>query len=199
MNRLSRSIAEDTETRPWASVSDIPGFPFDDYEQLQTAVAARSFNIGVDSLAAAQWADRYSRRIDKIVVSALSLLVLVSAFAAVVAAFSLPDYWLLAALPAQALTFYVSHPASPIRKWVTVGGALSIAVFINLLLNGYTTAATIVACAGLTFAAVRMAGFLTNSAFRKALLTDEELFLVDAYANRACTLRNNRTERVYSR
>jgi hypothetical protein len=198
MNRLSRSIAEDTETQLWSSVGEIPGFPFDDFEQLQAAVAERSFNIGVDALAAAQWADRYSRRLDKIVVGALSLLVLAAAFAAVVAAFSLPDYWLLAALPAQALTFYVSHPASPIRKWVTVGGALSIAAFINLLLNGYTTAATIVACAGLTFAAVRMAGFLTNAAFRRALLADEELFLA-AYSSRVCTVRNNRTERVYSR
>ena len=192
------SIVNNNGTSLWASVGEIPGFPFEDFEQLQSAVAARSFNIGVDSLAAAQWADRFSRSLDRIVVGGLSILVLLSAFAAMVAAFSLPDYWLLAALPAQALTFYVSHPASPIRKWVTVGGALSMALFINLLLNGYTTAATVVACAGLTFAAVRMAGFLTNSAFRKALLADEELFLV-AYTNRVCTLRNNRTERVYSR
>ena len=130
-------------------------------------------------------------------IAILSGLLILSALAAVVAAFVVGEYWLLAALPAQALTFYVSHPASPLRKWVTVAGAASVAVFINFLLNGYVTGATIVAYAGLTFASVRAAGFISNAAFRKALLMDEELFLT-AYANRICTVRNNRTERVYA-
>jgi hypothetical protein len=58
-------------------------------------------------------------------------------------------------------------------------------------------AAAIVAYAGLTFAAVRAASYVTNSSFRKALLRDESLFLA-AYSAGACTIRNNRTDRVYS-
>jgi hypothetical protein len=184
------------QTPRWQSVSEIPGFPFETFDQMQAAVAARSFNIGVDSYAAAEWSNKYNKALNKILIAALSILLVLAAVAAVAAAFALPDYWLLAALPAQALSFYVSHPASPFRKWATVAGAASVAVFINLLFNGQPTAATVVAYAGLTFAAVRAAGFISNSGFRKALLADEDMFLT-AYENRLCTVRNNQTERVY--
>jgi hypothetical protein len=179
------------------SVALIPGFPFETFDQLQAAVAARSFNIGVDALAAAEWSDRFNDRFKKAFITALSFLLLAAAIAAAVAAFVTGEYWLLAALPAQAAAFYISHPASPVRKWVTIGGAASIAVFINFLFNGAPIAATIVAYAGLTFASVRAAGYIMNSSFRKALLSDEQLFLA-AYRNGACTVRNNRTERIYS-
>lgn len=182
---------------PFTSVTDIPRFPFETFDQLQAAVAIRSFNIGVDALAAAEWADRFGTKLSRFVVSGLSLLLVAAALAAVVAGFVTAEYWLLAAAPIQAGAFYVSHPASPIRKWVTVGGAISVAVFLDLLLNGLPIAATLVAYAGLTFAAVRAAGYIANSAFRKALLSDESLFLA-AYADGACTLRNNQTKRVYS-
>lgn len=191
------SLADVTEARGWESVSDIPGFPFETFEQLQAAVAVRSFNIGVDPLAAAEWSDRFNSPVKKASVIALSLLLIAAAVAAMAAAVVTGQYWLLAALPVEAAAFYVSHPTSPIGKWVTVGGAASVAVFINLLLNQSPIAATVVAYAGLTFAAVRAAGYITNSSFRKALLSDEELF-VAAYANRVCTLRNNNTERVYA-
>ena len=182
---------------PFASVADIPRFPFETFDQLQAAVAIRSFNIGVDALAAAEWADRFNKELNRFVVSALSLSLVAAAVAAVVAAFVTAEYWLLAAAPIQAGAFYISHPASPMRKWVTVGGAISIAVFLDLLLNGLPIAATLVAFAGLTFAAVRAAGYVANSAFRRALLSDESLFLA-AYAGGACTIRNNQTNRVYS-
>lgn len=191
-----------TETReaagsPWRSVGDIPRFPFEDFEQLQAAVAIRSFNVGVDSLAAAEWSQRFNTRRNKVIIASLSLLLVLAAIASVVAAFWTREYWLLAASPIQALAFYVSHPASPMRKAVTIGGAVSVVVFLNLLLNDLPIAATLVAYAGLTFAAVRAAGYVTNSTFRKALLSDESQFLA-AYADGACTLRNNRTKRVYS-
>ncbi len=181
----------------YRSVGEIAGFPFDSFEELQAAVRIKSFNIGVDPLAAAQWSDSFNSKSNRVVIAMLSGLLILSALTAAVAAFVVGEYWLLLALPAQALTFYVSHPASPLRKWVTVAGAASVAVFINFLLNGYVTGATIVAYAGLTFAAVRAAGFISNAAFRKALLADEDLFLT-AYADRLCTVRNNRTERVYA-
>jgi hypothetical protein len=180
-----------------ASVADIPRFPFESFEQLQAAVAIRSFTIGVDALAAAEWADKFNTRLNRFVVATLSLLLVAAAAAAVLAAFVTREYWLLAAAPIQAGAFYISHPASPIRKWVTVGGAISVAVFLDLLLNGLPIAATLVAYAGLTFAAVRAAGYVANSAFRKALLADESLFLA-AYSGGACRLRNNQTKRVYS-
>ena len=153
--------------------------------------------MGVDSLAAAEWAGRHNTRVGKAIVAALSLLLVVAAIAAVVAVLWTREYWLLAALPIQAFTFYVSQSSSPIHKWVTVAGAASVPVFLDLLLNGLPVAATLVAYAGLTFAAVRAAGYITNSGFRKALLADERLF-VEAFGERACTVRNNQTKVVYS-
>ena len=178
-------------------VGDLPNFPFEDFEQLKAAVAIRSFNVGVGSLAAAEWAQRSNTRFKRAVVAALSLLLIITAIASVVAAFWTREYWLLVAAPIQAFVFYVAQPSSPIHKWVTVAGAVSVAVFLDLLLNGLPIAATLVAYAGLTFATVRAAGYITNSAFRKALLVDERLF-VQAFNERACTVRNNQTKRVYS-
>lgn len=181
----------------WESVGDIPRFPFENFEQMRSAAAIGSFNIGVDSLAAAEWSEHFNTTFKKAIIAALSILLLIAALASVVAAVLTREYWLLAAAPIQAFAFYLSHPASPIHKWVTIGGAVSVALFLDLLLNGLPIAAALVAYAGLTFAAVRAAGYTTNSAFRKALLSDEDLFLA-AYANGACTLRNNQTKRVYS-
>jgi hypothetical protein len=181
----------------WQTVADIPRFPFEDYEQLKAAVAIRSFNIGVNSLAAAAWSERLNTRFKRAVITVLSLLLMLAAIASIVAAFLTGEYWLLAAAPIQAIAFYLSHPASPLHRWVTIGGAVSVAVFLNLLLNGLTIAAALVAYAGLTFAAVRAAGYIANSGFRKALLSDEEMFL-NAYGSGACTLRNNQTKVIYS-
>ena len=181
----------------WPSVGEIPRFPFEDFEQLRAAVAIRSFNIGVDSLAAAKWSGQFNTPIKKAVIGSLSLLLVIAGAASVVAAFFTREYWLLSAIPIQAVAFYLSHPASPVHKWVTIGGVVSVAVFLDLLFNGLPIAAALVAYAGLTFAAVRAAGYITNSAFRKALLSDEKLFLA-AYSDGACTLRNNRTKDVYS-
>ena len=192
---LTDGASEDS--RRLTSVAEINNFPFETFEQLQAAVAIRSFNVGVDALAAATWSDNFNSKIKKAVVTGLSLLLLAAASAAIVAAFVTSAYWLIAALPIQAVTFYTSHPASPIRKWVTIAGALSVAAFIDLLLNGFLIAATLVAYAGLTFAAVRAAGYISNSGFRKAILSDERLFL-EAYAVGACTVRNNQSGRVYS-
>lgn len=185
------------EAQPeWKTVGGIPDFPFETFDQMQAAAAIKSFNLGVDPLAAAEWSSRFNNGTRKAAVAALSLLLVVAAAASVVAAMVTGNYWLFAAVPIQAAAFQVSHPASPIRKWITVGGAVSLIAFVDLLFNGWVTAATLVAYAGLTFAAVRAAAFITNSSFRKALLRDEELFLA-AFASGACTLRNNRTKRVY--
>ena len=181
----------------WESIGDIPGFPFEDFDQLKAAVAIRSFNIGVDSLAAAKWSRQFNTKFKKAIIAALSLLLVAAAVPSVVVAVLTREYWLFAAAPIQALVFYLSHPASPIHKWVTIGGAVSVAVFLDLLLNGLPIAAALVAYVGLTFAAVRAAGYITNSTFRKALLSDENLFLA-AYADGACTLRNSQTKQVYS-
>lgn len=181
----------------WESVGDIQHFPFEDFDQLRAAAKIRSFNVGVDSLAAARWSQQCNTRFNKAVIATLSLLLVIAAVASVVTAILTREYWLLAAMPIQAVAFYLSHPASPIHKWVTVGGAVSFAVFLDLLFNGLPIAAALVAYAGLTFATVRAAGYMTNSAFRKALLVDENLFLA-TYAGGACTLRNNQTKVVYA-
>ena len=181
----------------WEGIGKIPRFPFEDFDELKAAVSVRSFSIGVDAFAAAEWSQEFNSRSKKTIIAALSLLLLVAAVASVVAALLTHEYWLLAATPIQGIAFYLSHPASPLHRWVTLGGAVSVAVFFDLLLNGLPIAATLVAYAGLTFAAVRAAGNLTNSAFRKALLSDESLFL-SAYSGGKCTLRNNQTKHVYS-
>jgi hypothetical protein len=181
---------------PWKGVGEIPGFPFEKFDEMQAAIAARSFNIGVDPFAAAGWADRFAPPLKKAVVGALSILLLVAAIAAVVVALVTGNYWLMLAPPIQAVVFYISHPASPLGRWATVVGVLTLPLFINLLLNQMPTAATLAVYAGLTFAAVRAAAHITGGAFRKALVADEALF-VAAYADRACTLRNNRTKRVF--
>ena len=152
------------------TVAEILGFPFDTFEELQTAVSKRSFSLGVDSLAAAEWLDKSDLGFKRSVVVALSLLLFMAAIAAAVAAFWIGDFWLLLAVPIQALAFYLSQPSSPIRKWITVAGAASLIVFANLLFNRSTTAATLVAYAGLTFAAVRAAAYNAHSALPNALL-----------------------------
>ncbi|HYP29497.1 MAG TPA: hypothetical protein VE262_22490 [Blastocatellia bacterium] len=181
---------------PWASAGEIPGFPFDDYEQMRAAIRYGSFNIGVDPLAAAEWAESSGRGAGRLLIAGLSVLLILAAVAAVAVAIFFGNYWLLLALPIQAASFYLSHPASRFRKWVTVAGALSVYVVLDLLVRRMPTAALLVAYGGLTFAAVRIAAFLNNSAFRRALLSDEQLFLT-AYATRACTLRNKETGAVY--
>src|SRR2546425_13055274 len=69
-------------TTKWESLGDLP---FDNFEQLKAAVAIRSFNIGVDSLAAAEWAGQSNSRTGKTIVAALSLLLVVAAVAFIVA------------------------------------------------------------------------------------------------------------------
>jgi hypothetical protein len=180
----------------WKTVADIPRFPFETFDQMQAAVAIKSFNVGVEPLAAAEWANQFGGRVKRALVASLSFLIFAAASAAVTAALVSKNYWLMLAPPIQAGVFYISHPASPIRKWVTLGGVASIILFIDFLFNGLPTAATLVAYGGLTFAAVRAAGFITNSSFRRALLSEEELF-VAAYSAGKCSLRNNRTKQVY--
>ena len=186
------------EAADWLSIAEIAGFPFETFGEMRAAVSERRFKVGVDPLAAAEWSAAFNTRPKRVVVTALSLLLIAAAVASVVVALAIEDYWLLVALPIQGLAFYVSHPASPIRKWVTFGGVASVIVFVNLLLNHLTTAAALTAYAGLTFAAVRAAAYTANSAFRKALLSDEGLFLI-AYSRGACSLQEKSSERVFQR
>ena len=178
------------------SIGELAGFPFQTFDELQAAIKDRRINVGVDPLAAAEWSDEFNTRFKRISVNALSMLLIASAAAAVAMAMIIGDYWLLAAVPIQVAAFYVSDPSSPIRKWVTVGGVASVIVFANLLLNHLTMAAALTAYAGLTFAAVRAAAFTANSSFRKALVSDEALFL-SAYKKGACSLREKTSERIH--
>jgi hypothetical protein len=197
---IAAHISSKDETTPtgtgssWKSIA--VELPFDAFDEMQAAVGARSFNLGVNPLAAAEWMDQFGSLLGRTAINALSLLLFVAGVASVVAAMVTRDYWLLLALPVQAAAFYVSQPASPLRKWVTVAGAASIAFFLDFLLNGWITAASLVAYAGLTFAAVRAAAFIASSSYRRVLLSDEATF-VCAYQRGACSLRNNRTRQEY--
>jgi len=153
-------------------------------------------SIGVDPLAAAEWASKAMKGFRQVMVAALSLLLVAAAVAAVVTAFWVGNYWLLLALPVQAAMFYFSQPGSPVSQWVTLGGLALMILFIEFLLRRSPTSATIAAYAVLTFAAVRASAFITSSTFRRALLADERLFL-EAYGEYACTVRDNETKKVY--
>lgn len=194
---MQTRVDNEPASAQWPTVAEIPGFPFESFEQLQAAVAYRSFSIGVDSFAAARWSEAHDGKLNRAVVTLLSLVLVLAAIASVIAAFWSGRYLLLAALPIQALAFYLSHPSSPFRRWVTLAGVATIILFLEMLLYRMPVAAVLVAYAGLTFAAVRAAGYLNNSAFRDALVKDEALFL-EAYGARACTIRNKGTGRVYS-
>jgi hypothetical protein len=170
--------------------------PFKSFADLNQAVSDRKITVGVDPFVAAEWADAHLSRFKKFLIAALSLLLFLAAAAAVAGALWLGNYWLLAALPIQAAVFYLSQPALSFQRWATVGGVALVALFVEFLLSGMTTAATLVAYAGLTFAAVRMSGYITGSAFRKALMEDEQLFC-EAYEARACSIRDNETKKVY--
>lgn len=178
-------------------VSEIPGFPFRSFNDLQAAVSEKKIDIGVNPLAAARWSDSSSTPTVRILVTSLSVLLIVAALSAVIVAIFGHLYWVAAAVPAMAITFYFSDPSSQYRKWVTIGGAASIAVFLDLLVTGLIEPALIVAYVGLTFAAVRAAGFAANSSFRRAILKDEESF-VRAYCEGQCSIRDDTTKRTYS-
>lgn len=176
--------------------SAMKDLPFQNYAELQRAYADKKIGIGVDPLAAAEWSEGAGNGLNKALVQGLSLLLILAAVASLIVAFAVGNYWLLLALPIQALAFYAAHLEAPYRTWVTLAGVASLILFLNLLLNQLPTTATLVAYAGLTFAAVRATSSLTNSAFRKALAKDEGMFL-EAYANRLCTVRDNKSKQVY--
>jgi len=177
-------------------VSDIPGFPYSSFEELQQAAGRKKANIGVDPLAAAEWCAKHSTGPSKIAVTLLSFLLVAAAGAALVAALVTRDYLLIAAIPSMAVAFYFSNPGYKYHKQVSVAVAAIVAVFVDMLINGFVTPAIIAAYAALTFATVRAAGMLTNAAFRRYLLGDEASFL-EAFRNGACSLRDSDTEQVY--
>jgi hypothetical protein len=178
------------------SVSDIPGFPYRSFSELKQAAASKKANIGVDPLAAAEWSDAHATGPARFAITFLSVLLVAAGMAALVAALVTRDYLLIAAIPAMAVAFYFSNPGYKYHKQVTVAVAAVVAVFIDTLVNGFVTPSIIAAYAALTFAAVRAAGMLTNSAFRKYLLNDETSFL-EAFRTGGCSLRDNKTEQVY--
>ena len=106
-----REVIHRTRSPQADTVAEIAGFPFENFEQLQAAVAIRSFNVGVDPLAAAEWSGRLNSKSKKTIIAALSLLLVVAAAASIIAAFVTREYWLLLAPPIQAVAFYVSQPS----------------------------------------------------------------------------------------
>ena len=196
-HQLVKDHEVDNRRVQWSCVGDIPDFPVESFEELQAVVSEKKYRLGVDSLAAARWSERLASGYRKLGVNLLSVLLIAAAAASVITALWTRDYWLLAAIPIMAASFYFSDPSSRIATWVTVGGAVSVVAFFNLLLNGLIDAATLVAYAGLTFAAVRAAAFINNSSFRRALMSDEALFVI-AYQNGACSVRKGKDGMVYS-
>jgi hypothetical protein len=177
-------------------ISVMQGLPFTSYAELQRAYIDKKIGIGVEPLAAAQWSAAANSKLNQFLIQGLSLLLILASVASIIVAFIVGNYWLLLALPIQALAFYGAHLDAPFKVWVTLAGVASLIIFLDFLFNQMPTAATLVAYAGLTFAAVRASSSITHSAFRKALMKDEELFL-DAFANRACTIRDSKSKRVY--
>jgi hypothetical protein len=189
---IEAKVNSNGELRAWA----MQDLPFKSYAELQRAYADKKIGIGVDPLAAAEWSAAANNKFNKVLIQGLSLLLILAAIASIIVAFIIGNYWLLLALPIQALAFYGAHLDAPFKVWVTLAGVASLIIFLDFLFNQMPTAATLVAYAGLTFAAVRASSSITHSAFRKALTKNEDLFL-DAFANRACTIRDSKTKQVY--
>src|SRR5215472_6006241 len=101
----NKRIGKTTESPALKSVAEIPNFPFETFSELQQSVGERHFNLGVDPLAAAEWADQFGGGFKRAAVTLLSLLLIGAAIASVVAAIVMRNYWLLAAAPIQAITF----------------------------------------------------------------------------------------------
>jgi hypothetical protein len=129
--------------------------PVKNYAELQSAITEKRFGIGVDPLAAAEWSSARNSAFNKFLVTALSIVLILAALASIIVAIAVKNYWLLLALPVQALAFYGSHLEAPYKTWVTIAGVASLIIFLDFLFNEMPTAATLVAYAGLTFAAVR--------------------------------------------
>ncbi|HKV40325.1 MAG TPA: hypothetical protein VJX67_14020 [Blastocatellia bacterium] len=206
MAKLKRTVSRDSHdglgagravrTAGSMSIDSIKGFPYGSFEELRTAVSERKVNLGVDTLAAAHWAHLHAPSSKKALIALLSALLIIAGVASLVAGVYTRDYWFLAAIPVMAAAFYLSNPAWTYHKWVTALGAVSVAVVLDLLVNGLFIPALIVAYAGLTFAAVRAAGYINNSSFRKAILNDEADF-VAAFRSGFCSVRDEKTDRVW--
>ncbi|MBI3653953.1 MAG: hypothetical protein HY231_23220 [Acidobacteria bacterium] len=171
--------------------------PFNNFDELQRAFAAKQYSFGVNPLAAAEWSEQQNSQLNRALISGLSILLVVAAIASIGVAVAIKNYWLLLALPIQVLAFYAAHLDAPYRTWVTLGGVASLIVFLDFLFNDRPTAATLTAYVGLTFAAVRASTLITNSAYRKALATNDQLF-VEAFTNCACTVRHNKSKEVFA-
>src|SRR5260370_5920891 len=117
------------------SVSDIPGFPYGSFAELQQAAARKKANIGVDPLAAAEWSDAHATGVARIAVPFLSVLLVAAGSAALIVALLTHDYLLIAPIPAMAIAFYFSNPGYKYHKQVTVAVAAVVRRVFCTLVN----------------------------------------------------------------
>jgi hypothetical protein len=184
-----------TPTR-WQRVAEIPDFPFSAFRDLQKGINERRYSLGVDSLAAAELASRFSSKLGNLVIKLLSLLLCAIMLFAVASAIWLHNYWLLAGVPIIAVMFFVSTPAARWRRAVTVAGALAVLLSLDLWLREEETLAYLVGFAAITFIAVRLAGYITRTSLCEAIMESEELFLY-MYERAICTVRDNRSGAIW--
>jgi len=180
----------------WKAVGEIPDFPFKTFEELQQAIKSRSHSLGIDSLAAAQWGTQLNSGFKKALLIILSVGLYAVALGCVVAAILLRNYWLLAGIPIVVIMFLISETSSPLRRAVTAAGFLSVLASVDLLLRGFNTLSWLLAIGAVTFIAVRAANLINHSSFRDAVTSTETAFLY-MYEKAGCTIRDNKTGRVF--
>lgn len=181
----------------WQRVADIPEFPFDNFSDLQKALKDKSYSLGIDSLAAANWGTSFTTGLGRSVITLMSLLVCLSILAAPAIALWLKDYWLIAGVPIIAVMFFVSAPDVRGRRVVTVFGVLAVLLAADLWLRELYTLAWLVGFGAFTFIAVRVASYITHTSMRDAITSRENVFLF-MYEQASCSLRDNKTGQIYT-
>ncbi|MEW6730201.1 MAG: hypothetical protein AB1489_02570 [Acidobacteriota bacterium] len=191
-----REIKEKFLPLRWQRVSDIPDFPFDNFAELQQALSAHHYSLGIDSLTAARLSPTFSSWLGNILIKLLSLLLCASIIAVLTATIWLSNYWLLLGVPIVAVMFVISSPTISGRQLFSIIGGLAILLALDCWLRDLSIAACLFGMAGYTFVAVRLANYITRTSLCEAIAADESIFLY-MFERASCTIRDNKTGRVY--
>ena len=181
----------------WKSVSEIPDFPFESFEELTAAIESGTYSIGVDQAAA--------RRLHKLThdfragllfesVFMIPLLIIVGA---VVGAILLRNGWLLAAIPVGWVAFFWSVPFHPLGTCMTAVAAASLIGLLASLGFRYQAPTCLFGSFLLTFLAVRWQVAFSTRRMRSTACSSETLFLY-MFENHAVTVRHITTGKIHA-
>ena len=185
------------ESITWKSVSEIPDFPFESFEELTAALESGTYGIGVDQIVA--------RRLNRLThdfragllfesVFGLPLLIIVGA---VVGAVVLRNGWLLFAIPVGLVAFFWSVPYHPLRTCITAVAAASLIGLLASLGYRYQAPSCLFASFLVTFLAIRWQVAFSTRRMRAAVSSSEIMFLY-MYEKHAVTVLHIPTGKIHA-